>query len=118
MKSLFVLPLFLLVLNTAEAQIVDSRICGEPPRDQFGMIIRSDKVRNQFQRLHPCPSTGEKFGACPGWSKDHVIPLDCGGCDTIENMQWLKNTIKSCAGTECKDRWERKIYCEPMTIIK
>ncbi len=96
----------------------DARICGEPMRDTSGTIIRSSSVTYYFQKMHPCPSTGLSTGACPGWSKDHVIPLACGGCDSIENMQWLKNTIKTCAGTECKDRWERKINCKPMEIVK
>ena len=96
----------------------DSRLCGEPVRDDQNTIVRSAKVRNDFQKLHPCPSTGLKTGACPGWAKDHVIPLDCGGCDAVENLQWLKDTVKSCAGAECKDRWERKIYFSPMQVVK
>lgn len=91
----------------------DFRVCGEPARDKDEGILRSDAVKSKFQRLHPCPPTGLRAGACPGWSKDHVIPLVCGGCDSVENMQWLKNTIKSCAGTDCKDRWEQKVYCSP-----
>lgn len=99
-------------------QEMDVRICGiEPIRTEQGNIVRSSKVLADFQKRHPCPSTGLATGRCPGWSKDHVIPLACGGCDTIENLQWMKNSIKSCAGTECKDRWERKIYCQPMVIV-
>ena len=30
-------------------------------------------------------------------------------CDDFIISQWLKNSIKTCTGTECKDRWERKI---------
>lgn len=96
----------------------DLRVCGtEAVRDANGNIVRSSAVLRRFQEQHPCPSTGLTTGSCPGWSKDHVIPLVCGGCDSIENLQWLKNTIKSCAGTECKDRWERKIYCRPMVLV-
>lgn len=91
----------------------DARYCGTPVRDAAGVIARSEKVKLDFQKLYPCPATGRKTGACPGWAKDHVIPLDCGGCDSVTNLQWLKNSIKSCPGTECKDRWERKIYCRP-----
>lgn len=50
---------------------------------------RSIKVRRDFQREHPCPSTGKTRGACPGWQADHVIPLCAGGVDAPENMQWL-----------------------------
>jgi hypothetical protein len=99
--------------------LTDSRVCGVEniKRSEEGVIIRSASVLRNFQKLHPCPSTGKITGSCPGWAIDHVIPLACGGCDSIENLQWMKNTIKSCAGTECKDRWERKIYCEPMTLV-
>jgi len=108
----------LLALLTSSA-LADTRICGvNPERDAEGRIIRSTSLRNHFQRIHPCPSTGLTVGPCKGWAIDHVIPLACGGCDQIENMQWLKNSIKSCAGKECKDRWERKVYCTPMEIIK
>lgn len=34
----------------------------------------------------------------------------CGGCDTVENMQWLPNIIKSCSGDQCKDRFEQIVY--------
>lgn len=108
----------LALLFITNAHAADLRVCGDPARDLDGGIRRSSTVTTQFQRLHPCPSTGLKYGACRGWSKDHVIPLACGGCDSVENMQWLKNSIKSCAGAECKDRWERKINCNPMEIVK
>jgi hypothetical protein len=49
---------------------------------------RSRWVPQAFQRSHPCPSTGRKTGACPGWIKDHIIPLCAGGPDTVANLQW------------------------------
>jgi hypothetical protein len=27
-------------------------------------------------------------GACPGYRKDHVVPLACHGPDAVSNMQW------------------------------
>lgn len=57
----------------------------------------------QFQRAHPCPATGERSGPCPGWIRDHIVPLACGGADAPENMQW-----QSVADAKAKDRWERK----------
>src|SRR6266404_5706098 len=36
---------------------------------------RSQSVKHEFQRQHPCPSTGRTTGACPGYVKDHVVPL-------------------------------------------
>jgi hypothetical protein len=88
----------------------DPRFCGAPARDADGSIHRSTAQKAAFVRMHPCPATGQVSGACPGWSVDHVVPLACGGCDAPANMQWLPLTIKACAGTQCKDRWERKVY--------
>lgn len=85
------------------------RYCGEPQRDKEGKIKRSTKVINKFKELHPCPSNGSTKGACEGWAIDHVIPLACGGCDAVSNMQWLPNELKSREKTG-KDRFERVIY--------
>ena len=112
MRLLFVL------LLASSAALADMRMCHDIQRDADGRISRSAAVVDAFQREHPCPSTGKASGPCKGWAVDHVIPLACGGCDSLENMQWLKNTIKSCKGRECKDRWERKVYCSPQEIIK
>ena len=113
------MKLLLILLALSLPALADTRICGtEPERDEDGRISRSASVLRRFQEIHPCPSTGSTVGKCPGWALDHVIPLACGGCDQIENLQWLKNTIKSCAGTECKDRWERKINCQPLELVK
>jgi hypothetical protein len=64
---------------------------------------RSRAVAREFQREHPCPSTGLTSGACPGYCKDHIVPLACGGADTVANMQW--QTIGEEA--KAKDKWER-----------
>ena len=40
---------------------------------------RSLEVKHEFQRQHPCPSTGRPTGACPGYIKDHIVSLACGG---------------------------------------
>ena len=34
------------------------------------------------------PSTGKTSGACPGYRKDHIRPLTCGGPDKVQNLQW------------------------------
>ncbi len=86
----------------------ETRYCGEPRRDTAGDIYRSSSVRSAFQKIHPCPVNGLTSGACPGWQVDHVIPLACGGCDAVNNMQWLPETIKTQKGG--KDGFERKIY--------
>ena len=49
---------------------------------------RSREVAREFQREHPCPSTGLTTGACPGYRKDHIVPLACRGPDAVFNMQW------------------------------
>lgn len=76
--------------------------------------VRGTAAKAEFRRIHPCPSTNNVRGACPGWQVDHVIPLASCGCDIVENLQWLKVEIKTCAGENCKDRWERKINACPV----
>ena len=99
----------------ADPRLIETRYCGTPARNADGSIKRSTAVLNAFKRAHPCPATGLTTGACPGWAVDHVIPLVACGCDSVSNMQWLKNEIKSCAGDVCKDRWERKINQCPVS---
>lgn len=62
---------------------------------------RDRKVPVEFQRLHPCPSTGKRTGACPGYVRDHVVPLCRGGSDSVSNMQW-----QTAAEAKAKDKWE------------
>lgn len=50
---------------------------------------RSYTAKSEFKRMSPCPSTGERRGACPGYQIDHVTPLKCHGADRPYNMQWL-----------------------------
>ena len=54
-----------------------------------------------FQRANPCPSTGEATGPCPGYIANHVIPLQRGGRDAVENVQW-----QSLDQARAKDRTE------------
>lgn len=63
---------------------------------------RSPAVKAEFQRMHPCPATGKTRGACPGYVKDHIVPLCAGGPDAASNMQW--QTVE--AG-KAKDKLER-----------
>jgi hypothetical protein len=64
---------------------------------------RSLQVKHEFQHQHPCPSTGRTTGACPGYTKDHVVPLACGGADAVSNLQW-----QTTSEAKAKDRWETK----------
>jgi len=93
--------------------LVDHGYCGPPPRDDSGKIIRSELVKQEFMKVHPCPSTGLREGLCPGWAMDHTRPLACGGCDSVSNLAWLHDSVKSKAarpGFYPKDRIERKVY--------
>ena len=64
---------------------------------------RSREVAREFQWQHPCPSTGRATGACPGYVRDHIVPLACGGPDAVQNMQW-----QTVGEARAKDRWETK----------
>jgi hypothetical protein len=64
-------------------------------------IKRNSSVPRQFQREHPCPSTGLQTGPCPGYIQDHIVPLRRGGADTVDNLQWEKT-----AEAKAKDRLE------------
>lgn len=71
-------------------------------RDSHGRIKRSSAAKGSFKRQHPCPSTGRRTGACPGYVIDHVRALECGGADSPENMQW-----QTASAAKAKDRRER-----------
>lgn len=94
---------------TPLSPLTEYRYCGEPKRRADGTIIRRQDVLTAFKRAYPCPATGNVTGGCPGWAIDHVIPLVCGGCDAVVNLQWLPNELKSKAVVG-KDRFERWIY--------
>jgi hypothetical protein len=70
-------------------------------RDSHGHIKRSEQAKDQFKKSHPCPSTGNSSGACPGYVIDHILPLKRGGADAPSNMQWQTE-----AAARQKDRWE------------
>jgi hypothetical protein len=113
MMKQIIVALFLCVVTSVAGANVDpyqeTRFCGKPARDAEGKIVRSGKVLTAFKKYYPCPVTGMTHGACSGWSIDHVIPLACGGCDSVANLQWLPNNLKTKAVIG-KDRFERKIY--------
>jgi hypothetical protein len=70
-------------------------------RNSHGKIARSVKAKDDFKHSHPCPSTGRRSGACPGYVIDHVQPLKRGGADAPRNMQW-----QTSAAAKAKDRTE------------
>lgn len=107
------LPLIFSLWLPAHAGPLDETRCcvAEVKRAADGKIHRRADVLRAFRSLYPCPSTGLKRGRCDGWNIDHVVPLACGGYDSVSNLQWLPVEIKRCAGEKCKDRFERKVYC-------
>lgn len=86
----------LLALASASA-CADIRCCTTPVRNADGTIHRSAATLRAFTVAYPKPA-GE-------WVRDHVIPLACGGSDTVENLQWLP-----VAAWRDKSKWERKVY--------
>lgn len=111
------LPVMLVLLFAGWSSanpLEETRYCGPPARYADGTIKRSNSVRRAFAKLYPCPASGQPITSCPGWAIDHVIPLACGGCDSVSNMQWLPNELKSAPVTG-KDRFERQIYCTVKT---
>lgn len=111
MKALILLASMLAASAHAAtlAPLTEVRYCGAPVRLADGSIRRRADVLRAFRKAHPCPSTLRTTGSCPGWSMNHVIPLACGGCDAVSNLQWLPNDVKSGAGPHHVDRFERKI---------
>lgn len=91
--------ILLLVFPTLAWAQVDIRFCGAPERYADGSIIRSYTVLKEFERLYPKPQDGQR------WYRDHVIPLACGGCDSVANLQWLPEPA-----WRDKSKWERKVY--------
>jgi len=87
----------------SRAVILAALVCYLAPIAASAKVYRSLEVKHEFQRQHPCPSTGRTTGACPGYVKDHVVPLACGGPDAVSNLQW-----QTTAAAKAKDKWERK----------
>lgn len=96
--------------------LIETRYCGTPKRNAQGSITRRADVLSAFRREHPCPATGKTTGACPGWEMNHVVPLACGGCDVVSNLDWMPDSIKTCADPHCRDRFERQVYAASQPI--
>jgi hypothetical protein len=83
----------MLTLSTcAFSRVYTSSFCSNCPRDKHGHIKHSTAAKDEFRTLHPCPSTGKKSGACPGYVIDHIKAIKLGGIDSPSNLQW--ETIK------------------------
>lgn len=60
-------------------------ICGESTA-----MDRPAVAWRLFQQVHPCPATGKKTGACPGWIMKYRKPLEKGGDIAPYNLMWVK----------------------------
>ena len=80
------------VLTSAATLLLGFLIClaGNPAEARQA---RSKSVLRQFQQQFACPSTGLKTGTCPGFQRDHWIPLECGGPDSVGNLSWLPTVV-------------------------
>ena len=101
---LFALIAVLLALTgPARAACEDGR-CREYPRDPA--------VTRAFTLAVPCPATGETGHHCPGYVRDHFLPLCAGGPDTVENLWW-----EDAARAADKDRRELQ-FCHRLRVIE
>ena len=78
-------------------------VCAVMPVPATAKEQRSAAVKREFQLTHPWPVTGLTSGRCPGYVKDHIVPLSYGGPDAASNMQW-----QTTREARAKDRWETK----------
>ena len=121
--TIFKLPLavmigiILFVVYTVATASEDPRYGDAIIRNSDGTIYRSAAAIAEFRTWHPCPSTLLYKGACPGWAINHSIPLACLGKDVAWNMLWMPVVLKAGQGLLPIDRWERKIYCKPRTLV-
>lgn len=96
--------------SSADTSPVPQTVINPAPvveRDADGRIKRSEKAKHDFKAENPCPATGKRTGACPGYVIDHIQALACGGADSPANMQW-----QTVAEGKAKDAWERD-GCQP-----
>ena len=70
------------------------------------VVHRSQAVRREFRRQHPCPATHLTTGRCEGWVLDHIVPLclgaEAGGIDAPSNLAW--QTRQAAAAKDAQER--------------
>ena len=115
MKFVLVLALFLSacvtrpapqsLLGDVDYDLIETRYCGSPKRDANGTIIRRSAVVTAYWRQHVCPTTGLYKAPCPDYALNHILPLACGGCDSVSNLTAMRVDAKKIV-----DGYERKIF--------
>lgn len=75
--------------SAAAVTVICLVLCLGAPQVVEARIARDRKEVRAFRHENPCPSTGLKLGACPGYHVDHIIALCAGGADKRGNMQWI-----------------------------
>jgi hypothetical protein len=73
----------------------NQRVYGAPIQ---GAIVstaasRTQRAKTDFQKLKPCPATGQRSGACPGYTITYVKALGKGGANEPSNMQWKATQV-------------------------
>jgi hypothetical protein len=76
-------------------------VCVALPISASAKQPRSASAKREFLLTQPCPA--QWAHACPGYVKDHIKLLACGGPDARSNMQWQTKV-----DAKAKDRWETK----------
>lgn len=91
-------------LMAVDYDLLETRYCGSPKRDASGSIMRRSAVVSAYWRQHACPTTGLYKAPCPDYALNHIIPLACGGCDSVSNLVAMRVDAKKIV-----DSYERKI---------
>ena len=102
-RVLISLAILLTLCSSARAACEDGR-CRSYPRDPA--------VTHAFTLTVPCPTAGETGHRCPGFIRDHFIPLCAGGADAVSNIWW-----EDAARAAEKDRHELQ-FCHRLRVIE
>jgi|HubBroStandDraft_6_1064221.scaffolds.fasta_scaffold65721_5 hypothetical protein len=75
----------------------------EGDRQGYGpLVLAADERADRGQPIYCAkPQTS---GACPGYRKDHIVPLACGDRDAVSNLQWQTASAFRQAPARGRDR--------------
>ena len=102
-RALASVAILLALHGSAHAACEDGR-CRNYPRDPA--------VTHAFTLAVPCPATGEIGRSCPGFIREHFLPLCAGGADAVSNLWW-----EDAARAAEKDRRELQL-CHRLRVIE